>query len=199
MNLIIQRSYGNIDALKINNPGLGEDGNPQGAIAETSNIWGARDHNGDEDTDPNSSPPIGARYTAYFRTTFTPSKLIEDLAVYGLIDDGAVIYINGEEKARINIASNGSADDWQLLAETPRPKNRPTESNPQAAIIDGLSLPAGQPVEVAVSLHNLDPSSSDMALDLQIFEQAAPAVAPPMVGDRPVLTLTPSEQHDFTQ
>lgn len=175
--------YGTINALAMNGSNM--------AISGESNIWGNRDHDGDGELD--SSPPSDARFTAYFRTTFTPDREISDLAVYGLLDDGAVIYINGVEGARINIADTADVNDWQLLAESVRPKNRSTEANPQAAVIRGLNLAANEPVEVAVSLHNAESTSSDLALNLQIFEQASPEVVePPMTGDRPVLAISPT-------
>jgi len=72
-----------------------------------SDIWGQR--NG------NLIPRFtGERSTAYFRRTFIASSPIHGLAFEGLFDDGAIIYINGVEVARVNAtsqSSNESASD----------------------------------------------------------------------------------------
>ena len=46
-----------------------------------------------------------------------PHELGENLGYEGLIDDGAVIYINGVESARINLADTKDATLWNVYAD----------------------------------------------------------------------------------
>ena len=122
-----------------------------------TDIWGLRDTDGDGN--PEMLPPSGLRYAAYFRTTFTPASAVAHLGFRGLIDDGAVIYINGVEVSNINFT--GDASDWQAFAVTATG----TETAPQEGIAPNINLPGGVPVEIAVSLHNPNATSSDMGFD----------------------------------
>nr|NIP93679.1 hypothetical protein [Akkermansiaceae bacterium] len=45
-------------------------------------------------------PPAGTRYTVYFRTTFTPTIDVSCIRFTGIIDDGAIIYLDGVELTR---------------------------------------------------------------------------------------------------
>ena len=118
-----------------------------------------------------SAPPANLRYTAYFRTTFTPTATVERLGFEGIIDEGAIIYINGVEVARMNVAADKDATDWQTLADgivfgdPPRVTNKVT----QHAIAEGLNLPAGEPVTIALSLHNDVETSFDFGFDLRVY------------------------------
>ena len=132
-----------------------------------TDIWAARDTDGDPATD-NLVPPSGLRYAAYFATVFTPAEPVAHLGFRGLIDDGAVIYVNGVEVSRLNFV--GDANDWQAFAEDAIG----TEDAPQVGVGLDLNLPAGTPVVIGVSLHNPNATSSDMGFDLEIYSIERP-------------------------
>ena len=109
-----------------------------------------------------STPAIGSRYTAYFRTTFTTTSENELLEVKILADDGGVLYIDGVATAFVNYTGE---DRYFGLAESQRAGSLETElfSVPIGALEPGEHV-------VAFSLHNRNPNSSDLGFDLQIQE-----------------------------
>jgi hypothetical protein len=152
-----------------------------------TDIWGARDHGGATAAD-NLIPPTNLRYAAYFRTSFTPAAPVQNLAFEGLIDDGAIIYINGVESARINLAAAKDAGDWQVFADgSGHGANAVSnEVEPQGAFDLGHALPAGVPVEIAVSVRSNSATSSDMGFDLRVYS-SNPPLTPPMPAGFDVL------------
>lgn len=120
------------------------------------------------------TPPSGSRYTSYHRTAFTPSASITALAIEGVFDDGAIFFINGSEVGRLNMPGDAVADNWtQLSNDQSIPGVGTTEDEIQYLSFGGLNLPAGQPVDFALSLHNQTASSSDMGFDLRLFAAGA--------------------------
>ncbi|MGI9242088.1 MAG: hypothetical protein ACR2RV_14890, partial [Verrucomicrobiales bacterium] len=132
-----------------------------------TDIWGGRDTDGDPGT-VDLTPPAGLRYATYFRTTFTPSEPVAHLGFRGLIDDGAVIFINGVEVSKINFA--GNASDWQAFALG----TINTENAPQEGIGLDLNLPAGVPVEIGVTVRSNSATSSDIGFDLEVYSIQQP-------------------------
>lgn len=132
-----------------------------------TDIWGARDTDGDPETD-DLVPPTGLRYAAYFRTTFTPTGAVEHLGFRGLIDDGAEIYIDGVRVSMINYFEVDG--NWQGGAATAAG----TEDRPQESVALNVNLPANVEVEIAVAMHNNAPTSSDMGFDLEVYSIADP-------------------------
>ncbi len=115
-------------------------------------------------------PESGRRYTMYLRKKFTPPMKITDLGIEGIFDDGAIIYLDGKEVARINVAADKDPHSWKTLAKTARfPNNGNTERTLQYALIRGLNLPADQPVTLSMSLHNAQANSSDLGVDLRVY------------------------------
>ncbi|MGJ8697471.1 MAG: hypothetical protein ACSHYF_14230 [Verrucomicrobiaceae bacterium] len=141
-----------------------------------TNIWGGKDHNGDGMAD--TAPAAGLRYTAYFRTSFTPTVATAHLGFEGLIDDGAIIYVNGSEVARVNVGAGEDANSWLTLAAdaTPPPHNITTEAIAQYAIALNQNLAPDVPVEIAVSLHNSSSASSDLGFDLRVYAINVPGL-----------------------
>lgn len=135
----------------------------------TTDIWGGRDWDGDGD--PNETPSPGLRNTTYYRTTFTPVDAVVHVGFEGLMDDGAIIYLNGVEVERFNVADTKDADDWQTRADGTGAGEPEVwvEARAQYGMALNQNLPAGELVEVAVSLHNASSVSMDMAFDLRIF------------------------------
>ena len=57
----------------------------------------------------NASPHI-------YEPSFTPILDITTLGIEGIFDDGAILYINGKEASRFNLAPEKDPQDWQTLA-----------------------------------------------------------------------------------
>jgi len=124
--------------------------------------------------DKNAVLPRGQRYTAYFRTSFTPTKAIKALGIEGAFDDGAIVYLNGIEVARFNIGADENAHSWKTLALNEEdPKSGPTESTVRHAKISGLNLLLGEPVDLAVSVHNATNESNDLGFELRALSLAS--------------------------
>ena len=109
------------------------------------------------------TPPSGQRYTAYFKRHFTlPTALTGDFYANFLVDDGCVIYIDG---VRVAEQLYTGADTYFGLASSSASED--TEVWRQLAI-PGRLLSAGQHT-IAVSVHNVLPTSSDLAFDLRLL------------------------------
>lgn len=117
--------------------------------------------NGDESTD--IGPRVNHRYTAYFRNTFNASNVEENtgLSINLIYDDGAVVYINGQEVRRIhmpegnvyyNTPSDGSGGDNAVISWSD---------------IDPSILIEGENV-IAVEVHQVSATSADLSFDLRL-------------------------------
>ena len=125
--------------------------------------------------DKNAVLPRGQRFTAYFRTSFTPEKPIKSLGFEGVFDDGAIIYVNGVEAARINIDAEANPHHWKTMALNEEdPKKGPTEVAVRHAKVSGLNLPANVPVDIGVSVHNASRESSDLGFELRALSIVSP-------------------------
>ncbi|NQT25741.1 T9SS type A sorting domain-containing protein [candidate division KSB1 bacterium] len=122
---------------------------------------------GDEATVIEYGPDSDNKYiTYYFRHTFEvadPSE-ISSLSLQVLHDDGAVVYLNGVEIERINLPE-GLID---YLTETPTDH----ENVIAESFEDASNLVAGTNV-MAVEVHQVGGSSSDLSFDLQLVGSAA--------------------------
>jgi hypothetical protein len=137
--------YGELDAQKIK-----------------SNILGKR----------GTKPPNGERHSAYLRTTFTSITDVSAIGIEGVIDDGAIIYLNGKEATRLNITDDQNPQDWKTTAIASGKNGdiaKSTELMVQYAIVEDLNLKADTPVHLSISLHNILSTSSGMGLDLRIY------------------------------
>ncbi len=119
--------------------------------------------------DPKFDPGGKTTYTAYFRTTFTPEDDITALGVEGVFNNGAIIYINGKEQHRINISPDALTERWDVLGLGQIEGLKEAEHPVEYATLSGLSLPAGQPVDVAVSLHRLPKNNYNMLFAMKLF------------------------------
>lgn len=139
------------------------------------------------------TPATSQRNTAtYFRTTVIPERGIQQLGFEGLIDDGAVIYINGSEVARMNMPTTANPIFSTLASGSTHIVEGVAQSNEgfiQYATASGLDLPAGEEIEIGVAVHNATATSSDMSFHMRIYAtQATPL--------RPEVTLTTSSFAD---
>jgi alkaline phosphatase/fibronectin type 3 domain-containing protein len=129
---------------------------------------------GDEATILPSSP---IRSCYYFRHTFSVANPAEwnSLSLQILRDDGAVVYLNGQEVARYNIDDDPVLfSSWaQLAADYPWD---PAKTIPNLLV-------AGDNV-LAVEVHQCNSTSSDISLDLKLTGSAELTVIPnaPIAG-----------------
>jgi hypothetical protein len=108
----------------------------------------------------------GGPHTVYFRTSFDfPGSLTgARLEAYGVIDDGAVFYVNGAEAGRLRIAAGpvGFATDASTSPEAT------DVHTPTSAMLSTTGIqPTGN--LLAVELHQSGTTSSDTVLSMQLI------------------------------
>ena len=110
--------------------------------------------------------------TTYFRKTFTLTSIDQapNLSASLLCDDGAVLYINGVEALRHNMPSN--AVSYATLAASS--KSGTNQTTYLAHVLDPSLLHAGENL-VAVEIHQVNGTSSDLYFDLSLQTQGAAA------------------------
>ncbi len=119
-----------------------------------------------------------AKYAAtYFRRRFTLPvlpALVSDVKLRLMVDDGAVVYLNGVEVARLRMPAGavGPATYSGRLA--------PVENVYELVEIDADALVAGDNV-LAVSVHQENGTSSDLSFDAELV--VAALAAPPTLVD----------------
>ncbi len=107
------------------------------------------------------TPASGSRYTAYFKRQFTLSNAMSgEFFVNMLCDDGAVIYLDG---VRVGVVNYSGSDTYSAIATTSGP-----EDHDQWVKLTPTTLSAGAHT-IAVSLHNIAATSSDLAFDLRLI------------------------------
>jgi len=118
--------------------------------------------------------------TTYFRRTIDIDyDALPDSIVFGLIrDDGAILYVNGEEVIRSNMPE-GEVDYLTFAASTVGGSDETkyfTYTVSKDVFVDGLN-------QLSVELHNRSNSSSDISFDLYIKEPTE--TNPPVNCDEP--------------
>ncbi len=144
-------------------------------------------------------PASGSRYTAYFRTTFTvpnDGNVYAQPVINYLMDDGGFIYLDGELVMAVNMAA-GASDTYTGFAAN-------STNNENQIRVGDLSLPAGTATgaglagagtnativkrlsaltpgvhTLAVSLHQVNVTGTDIGLSLQL---TAGPVTPGITG-----------------
>ncbi len=130
--------------------------------------------------------PAGARYpTTYFRHTFmvTNRAALTNLAVRLMRDDGAVVYLNGDEIFRSNMPDGPlSYTDWAIVAV----------GNAEESAFFGSPIPPifllSDTNVLAVEIHQSDAASSDVSFSLELIANTPLGNLPPVA----TLNLTPS-------
>lgn len=118
-------------------------------------------------------PDSNNKYTSYyFRDTFTLDKAaaIKTLQAYCRVDDGLVLYLNGQEMSRVNMptgvithasfaASNASNPPrpWVQLAVN------------KSMLVDGTNT-------LAVEVHQVNLTSTDLSFDFHLYPTWQPAI-----------------------
>lgn len=136
---------------------------------------------------PNAPPPgLAQGHAYYFRTTINVAS--NNLIPGGLIatlraDDGAMIYVNGEEALRLRLPS-GSVTNTSFTTGFP-PGDSSDATVDEVLPLDVVALAPGQNV-IAASVHQANATSSDlvwgMALDSIGYQRIRDTVAPTVVN-----------------
>lgn len=154
-----------------------DNGSDQGSAWQTENFddtsWNSGSDelgygDGDESTVVNGGP-VGARYiTTYFRHTFNVANpnSYQDLQLDIKLDDGAVVYLNGSEIFRHNMPAG--TINYDTLASAAL-ENQIVSGNIIAAsnLHNGINT-------IAVEIHQVLPSSSDIGFALQLIGNFPP-------------------------
>lgn len=122
---------------------------------------------GDEATTVGYGSNVLDKYeTTYFRKTFSVANpaSIRQLTLTMKRDDGAVVYLNGQEVARSNIPDGDI--NYQTLASGPADETTYYEFN-----IDPALLTIGANV-LAVEIHQVTTNSSDISFDADLIAKA---------------------------
>ncbi|MBI9017808.1 MAG: lamin tail domain-containing protein [Phycisphaerae bacterium] len=124
---------------------------------------------GNDDEDTYIGPKVNYQFTAYFRHILNVSNVneITGLSFDLLYDDGAVIYINGQEVKRIEMP------DGEIFYDTSA--NGGTNNNRLTSFAVSVdALVEGENV-MAVEVHQRNYNSSDISFDLALEVIRAPA------------------------
>lgn len=132
---------------------------------------------GDEATIVPSGPdPANRPITTWFRTTFTVDDplAVRALAARLVVDDGALVRLNGQEVHRFNLPTGTVLPTTRALVAL----GGADESTVRAVEMDPAALVAGLNV-LTVEVHNADPSSSDLSFALELDAVIGEAPPPP--------------------
>ena len=145
----------------------------------------------DEHTVVSFGPNVATKFiTTYFRHTFdlftatgtSTSQQVTGLNARIKFDDGAIVYINGTEVARFFLPA-GPVD-----AQTPALSGSDENAFADIAAIDHSLLQAGKNT-IAVEVHQLNRTNSDISFDMEFTVRAVPDDAPPGITIDRSLTL----------
>jgi DNA-binding beta-propeller fold protein YncE len=118
------------------------------------------------ETEVDYGPDDDNKYiTTYFRSVFTLGALDDVISaeIGIMLDDGAVLYVNGEEMLRINMPVGEITHETEATSVM----DPPDESEIGTYVIDYTLFQEGDNW-MAVEVHQGDESSSDKALDLSL-------------------------------
>lgn len=113
------------------------------------------------------SNPASKYITTYFRhvVTIANTAAYSTIRLNAYIDDGAVIYVNGAEVARMNIKGNPVYSTLAAYAED-NGNAISTFNIPLTGFVNGSNV-------IAVEVHQSAPNSSDLAFDLELIAKPA--------------------------
>lgn len=136
-----------------------------------------------------TNPTNGNRRNAYFRTTFDLPQALINPVIRCMVDDGAIIFLDGVQVARMNIKSdslneNGLPTYTTSALEDPSAPNQTenclytinlNQAGPQTStgtlqseVLNTITALAPGIHTLAVCVVNLNPSSSDLFMALQM-------------------------------
>ncbi|GAA5494801.1 hypothetical protein Rhal01_00965 [Rubritalea halochordaticola] len=110
-------------------------------------------------SDPNNKVP-----SYYFINTFqlNPAETKSDLIAKIIFDDGAVVYVNGQEVKRCNMPKGAIQHHTQSATQS-RENASATFQIPHRFLVQGEN-------RIAVEVHNASPNSSDISFDLELYK-----------------------------
>ncbi|GHC47207.1 lamin tail domain-containing protein [Roseibacillus persicicus] len=117
---------------------------------------------GSVDTDPGTGGNQ-KNATTYFRKSgiSIPNPLaFENFTLNYIFDDGVVIYVNGQEVVRQNVAANAGHDDFSSATSS---------DNQFGSITLSSSLFSAGSNTIAAEIHNRSATSTDISFDLQLI------------------------------
>ncbi len=138
-----------------------------------------------------TTPTSASRYTGYFRTTFTTTQAYTSPRIRMLLDDGALVYLDGVLVARVNKADNTagytqlSADSTATLNETGASSNNETciqsfflstaggSTRADSTVVVPISSISAGTHTLAVAVCNSANTSSDLVMGLQLLANDA--------------------------
>ena len=128
---------------------------------------------------PKNTPLTLGATTFYFRTTFEFSgdPASANLNVRPIIDDGAVIYLNGAEVLRVNMPTGAITPSTFALTGVSDATFQGPFAIPSDALINGTNV-------LAVEVHQATANSSDVVMGVELFgstvvDPGRPFAAPP--------------------
>jgi hypothetical protein len=114
--------------------------------------------------------PANARFPAlYFRRQFNVTRNAADysaLELEGLIDDGAIFYINGQEVARLNMPTGAVTHTYSGLGAINEAAFVPVTDSRLVGSV--LTPGANGQNTIAVQVHQANANSSDLSFDLRL-------------------------------
>ncbi len=122
-------------------------------------------------------PLPGDRYTNYFRHQFTTTQRYTNLGVDILADDGAVVYLDGQDVLRFNCCRDDQGNDVDDYLSFSRLGGNELTFSP-APFDQGLTFVAGDHL-LAVSVHQSDTASTDLGMGLRLVTFETPPPLPP--------------------
>lgn len=133
-------------------------------------------------------PPTRSRYTAYFVRPFAVPHGASEIIAFTRIDDGAVFYVDGQERSRFNYAG---PDTYRGTAITFVSESDTTP----------LSLGSIGPGTrwLGVSVHNASNDSSDLAFDLRLSTRLTWHGLPLLPAGERRVTFTDANPGDLAQ
>jgi hypothetical protein len=138
---------------------------------------------GDEATVVSFGPDSLNKFvTTYFRRHFVVTNAAQwsNVTLRLLRDDGGIVYLNGVEVSRQNMPA-GPVNYQTLATATVNP---PDESTFFEQSVSPSLLISGQNT-IAVEIHQVNGSSSDISFDLELIGAPAPAPTPPTIVTHP--------------
>jgi len=121
----------------------------------------------------------GGPVTTYFRTHFFWPTLAEDGSVLkwaGVVDDGAVFYINGVEAGRIRMTNGTIA--FTDFATGASPENSNVHFSEGPFVLNATNLNSFGDNVLAIELHQSATNSPDAALSIQLIAEIGSIILP---------------------
>jgi hypothetical protein len=138
---------------------------------------------GDEATVVSFGPDSNNKYvTTYFRKYFAVTNAAQwsNITLRVLRDDGAVVYLNGTEISRQNMPAGPIT--YQTLAASSVDSTSETtffqQTLPPTLLVSGVNT-------IAVEVHQVNPSSSDLSFNLELLGTSTSGGIPPAIVSQP--------------